>query len=74
LRLPEVKREKGRIGVFEVLEMTPQLEQLVMKSLSDDALTKEARRQGMTTMLQDGLIKALGGLVSIKEVMRVVQD
>lgn len=64
----------GRLAVFEMLEMTPELEQIVLSGPSETKITAEAKRQGMLTMKQDGIIKALKGLVSVEEVLTVVEE
>jgi type II secretory ATPase GspE/PulE/Tfp pilus assembly ATPase PilB-like protein len=66
---------KGRIGLFEVFEMTEELSALTISSnLSEELLIAEARRQGMITIRQDGLIKALKGKTSVEEVLRVGEE
>lgn len=65
---------KGRIGVFEILKMTDSLEEIILKEPSEIELEKEARRQGMVTMHQDALLKALEGTISIEEVYRVTEE
>jgi type II secretory ATPase GspE/PulE/Tfp pilus assembly ATPase PilB-like protein len=63
---------KGRIGVFEVLQVTPQVEQLILTgSVSEYQMRDVAAAQGMLTMVQDGILKALDGLTTIEEVFRV---
>ena len=64
----------GRIAVFEILEMTEELADLLLRKVSEIELKKEAQRQGMITMSQDGVIKALKGVTSIEEVMRVIAE
>jgi type IV pilus assembly protein PilB len=64
------KGVSGRIAVFEVLIMTPELEAIINAGATEGAIIGEARRQGMITMHQDGIIKALEGMVSIEEVLR----
>lgn len=64
----------GRVGVFEILEMTEQLSDVVFKDLSETSIQKEAERQGMITMKQDGVLKALEGVTSLEEVMRVAEE
>ena len=64
----------GRIGIYEVLEMTPQLSKLILKEPSEDELRQEAKRQGMITIKQDGLLKALKGLTSFEEILRVAEE
>jgi type IV pilus assembly protein PilB len=65
---------RGRMGVFEVLEMTPQLEEIILKEPSETKIKEEARRQGMTTMLQDGILKALRGTVGLEEVRSEAEE
>jgi len=64
----------GRIAVFEVLEMTPQLSEIIQKEPSEAKIEQEAKRQGMITMKQDGLLKVLEGITSIEEVLRVTEE
>ncbi|MDP1629188.1 MAG: ATPase, T2SS/T4P/T4SS family, partial [bacterium] len=67
------KGTKGRMAVFEMFEMTPELEQIILTGSSEAKIIAEAQRQGMLTMKQDGIIKVLKGLVSLEEVLRVVE-
>jgi type IV pilus assembly protein PilB len=60
----------GRIGIFEVLEMTKNLEEIILKEPSEAKIMEEARRQGMITMRQDGILKVLNGITTIEEVLR----
>ena len=64
----------GRVGVFEVLKMTSQLSDIILKEPSETKIAEEARRQGMITMQQDGILKSLDGLTSIQEVVRVAEE
>lgn len=69
------KGTKGRIAIYEVFEMTRELEELVLaETLSETKLAEEAHRQGMITMKEDGIMKALKGLVSLEEVLRAVEE
>lgn len=61
----------GRVGLFEMLEMTPELERIILKEPSQEKLFEEAKRQGMITLRQDGIIKVLEGLVSLEEVLSI---
>jgi type II secretory ATPase GspE/PulE/Tfp pilus assembly ATPase PilB-like protein len=63
---------KGRIGIYEVLSMTPALETLILREASISALRQQAVSDGMLTMAQDGVLKALDGTTDIYEVFRVV--
>ncbi len=67
------KGTKGRIAIYEVLEMTPQLEAITLHELSGSAISKEADRQGMIRLKYDGIIKALQGFVSLQEVLEAVE-
>ncbi len=60
----------GRIGIFEVLKMTPELKDVVTGGAIEQKISEEAAHQGMVTMRQDGILKALNGLVSMEEVLR----
>jgi len=64
----------GRIAVYEVLEMTKALSELILKEPSETKFKEEAERQGMLTMAQDGMVKVLKGITSIEEVMRVTKE
>ena len=64
----------GRIGIYEVLLMTKQLKEIVYREPNDINIQEEAKRQGMITLRQDGIIKALQGVVSIDEVLRASEE
>src|SRR5207244_1948049 len=55
------KGYKGRIGLFEVLSMTEALSDVIEKDPSEIAILKAAQKQGMLTMAQEGVLKALAG-------------
>jgi len=65
---------EGRIGIFEVLEMTEEIRQLIMKKANSDDIRRTAITEGMTTMLEDGLSKAIRGITSIEEILRATQE
>ena len=54
--------------------MTDELERIVLTNISEEELRKEAQRQGMITMFQDGIIKVLKGLTSLEELLTVAQE
>ncbi len=64
----------GRIGIFEILEMTKNLEKIILKEPSEATIREEADRQGMVTMKQDGMLKVLEGVTSLEEVLRVAEE
>ena len=65
---------KGRIGIFEVLAIIENIQKLILERASDSALQKQAVANGMTTMIQDGILKALEGLTTLEEVWRVTKE
>jgi type IV pilus assembly protein PilB len=64
----------GRIAVFEVLEMNDQLAEIILKVPTIENLWQEAKRQGMITMFQDGILKVLNEVTTIEEVLRVAEE
>lgn len=65
---------KGRLGLFEVLSMTDQLSRIIMIEPTEDRILKEANRQEMVTIKQDGIMKILRGLTTVQEVFRVNEE
>ncbi len=65
---------KGRIGIYEVLEVTPEISEMVVNKASSDAILKKAIEQGMHTMLIDGMIKAKNGITTLEEIIRVTKE
>jgi type IV pilus assembly protein PilB len=64
---------QGRLGVFEVLEVSERIRKLIVEKNDSDVILKAAIEEGMTTMLDDGLDKVAHGLTSISEVLRVTK-
>ena len=64
----------GRIAFFEILVMTTQLKEIILKEPTESNIQKEASRQGMITLKQDGILKVLKGLTSVAEVLRVAGE
>jgi len=64
---------KGRIAVFEILQMDREVGQLVLQSAPDSQLEDQAGKGGMITLHQDGFIKALQGITSLEEIFRIAQ-
>jgi len=66
---------KGRIGIYEIFVMSDTIEESIMSNkISEYDIEKLAQEQGMITMAQDGVLKALDGLTSIEEVFRVTEQ
>jgi type IV pilus assembly protein PilB len=63
----------GRIGLFEVLDVTKGIRKLITEKADSDVISKAAVAEGMTTMLQDGLNKIKAGSTTIEEVLRVAK-
>jgi len=63
---------RGRIGVYQLLEMNEQIESLAVAKASRDEIERAALRGGMRTLWDDGLAKVAAGLTSIEELTRVV--
>ncbi len=64
----------GRLGIHEVLKVTSTIRDLILKGASSEAVEAQARKEGMLTMLEDGLYKAARGTTSIEEVLRAVTE
>ncbi|MDP2864423.1 MAG: ATPase, T2SS/T4P/T4SS family [bacterium] len=62
----------GRIGIFEVLDVTETIKELIVKEAISDQIQVQAQKEGMRTMIEDGFIKAAQGITSIEEVLRVI--
>ncbi|MDI6717799.1 MAG: ATPase, T2SS/T4P/T4SS family [Patescibacteria group bacterium] len=60
----------GRVALFEILKMTPELEKIINSGPTEGKILEEATRQQIITLRQDGIIKAIEGQVSIEEVLR----
>ena len=65
---------KDRIGIHEVIEISEAIKELIVKHANVDAIAKQAKAEGMLTMMEDGLIKAARGLTSIEEILRVTEE
>lgn len=63
----------GRLGIFEVLEVTKEIRKLIAEKSDSDVINVQAVSEGMNTMLDDGIEKVMKGLTSIQEVMRVTK-
>ena len=64
---------RGRLGLYEVMPMTEEIERLTVERASSDQMKAMAVQQGMITLREDGLAKTRMGLTSIEEVARVVK-
>ena len=65
---------KGRMGIHEILEMTTSIRNMVMKGSTAEEIEAEAKKEGMLTMMEDGIYKAARGVTTIEEVLRVISE
>ncbi|MBA3757396.1 type II/IV secretion system protein [Candidatus Saccharibacteria bacterium] len=65
---------RGRVGIYEVLPMTPTLQKLIISNSASEPIQEQAIAEGMITMQNDGFIKALRGQTTLEEVMRVTTE
>ena len=65
---------RGRLGIYEILELSPELQNLVLKTYDSHRIKMEAVQAGMTTLYQDGIDKVLKGQTTLEEVLRVTQS
>jgi len=64
----------GRMGIYEVLEMDESIGKLIVSRASTEEIQHVAIRNGMITMQQDGFLKALEGITTVEEVLRVTRE
>lgn len=65
---------RGRVGIYEVLPVTETIKGLLVERASSDRIQQQAEREGMLTMIEDGLLKAIQGVTTIEEVLRVINE
>jgi len=65
---------QSRIGIHEVMKMTPTIRDLVIKGATSQEIEAQSKKEGMMTMLEDGIFKCAMGLTTIEEVLRVVTE
>jgi general secretion pathway protein E len=65
---------KGRMGIFELMELGDEIRQLIMKNADAASITNVARRNGMRNLREDGWLKVMSGVTTADEVMRVTQE
>ncbi len=65
---------KGRIGIHEVMKVSSAIKELVIKSATSDAIEAQAKQEGMMSMIEDGVFKAVQGTTTLEEVLRVVTE
>lgn len=68
------KGYKGRIGIYEALEVNDEIRNLIIKRVAAEEINKAALKNGMVPLVRDGLNKASGGVTTIEEILRVVRE
>lgn len=63
---------KGRVGIYEVLQVSETIKALIQKGATSDGIQQRAHEEGMRLMIEDGFVKAAQGVTSIEEVLRVI--
>ncbi|MGO9597599.1 MAG: GspE/PulE family protein [Isosphaeraceae bacterium] len=67
------KGYRGRMGIYEMMPMTTQIREMTFKGESTENIRRTARKQGMRTLFEDGIVKAIKGLTTLDEVLRITQ-
>ncbi|MCX6785965.1 MAG: GspE/PulE family protein [Candidatus Komeilibacteria bacterium] len=65
---------KGRVGIYELMEVSPKIAGLITEKASVEQIFNQAIAEGMVILTQDGFIKAITGVTSVEEVLRVTQE
>lgn len=65
---------KSRVGIHEVLRVTPAIKELIIKGGTTEAIEAQSKKEGMLTMIEDGIFKSVQGMTTIEEVLRVVSE
>jgi type IV pilus assembly protein PilB len=65
---------KGRVGVYEVLQVSESIQKLIGSNATADDIDKVARKEGMFSMFEDGLIKAMTGVTTLEEILRATEE
>lgn len=76
---PKVSEEspdgyKGRVGIHEVIKVTSTIKEMILKGSSSDDIEAQAKKEGMMTMIEDGIFQAVIGNTTTEEVLRVVSE
>jgi type II secretory ATPase GspE/PulE/Tfp pilus assembly ATPase PilB-like protein len=63
---------RGRVGVYELLTMSETIQRMAVEGSSSEVMMRQARSEGMRTLLEDGLLKVIGGMTSLEELARAI--
>lgn len=64
----------GRIGIHEILKVTSSIKEMIIRGNSQDEIEDQAKKEGMMTMIEDGVFKSVSGQTTLEEVLRVVSE
>ena len=64
----------GRVGIHEILNVTDSIRNLIIKGEVSEKIEEQAKKEGMLTMLEDGIYKSVTGMTTIEEVLRVISE
>lgn len=64
----------GRIAIFEIIKISPTINKMIIGHPRAEEINKQAKKEGLITMKQDGYLKVLEGITTIEEVLRVAED
>ena len=65
---------KGRLGIYEILEVSPEISEMINRAENASKIESKAISEGMVTMIEDGFIKAVKAMTTIEEILRVTKD
>jgi len=65
---------KGRIGIYEVLEVTNTIKNMIIEGKTSEEIENQSKKEGMMTMLEDGIFKAVQGITTVEEILRVISE
>lgn len=72
--VPAEEWYQSRIGIHEVLKVSPAIKEIIIRNGTSDEIQKQAEEEGMLTMIEDGIFKAVQGVTTIEEVLRVISE
>jgi type II secretory ATPase GspE/PulE/Tfp pilus assembly ATPase PilB-like protein len=64
----------GRVGIYELLQVTEDIQKLILEKKDANLIKERARKAGMRTLRQDGWLKVRDGVTTVSEVLRVTQE
>jgi type IV pilus assembly protein PilB len=65
---------KGRVGIYEVLEITDSIRNMIVERKTTEEIDIQAKKEGMDSMIEDGIFKAVQGVTTVEEILRVISE